>query len=180
MDEKFEGYNEEQISNMVSRFEEMIGQGKNHFFDMDEFEVIIDFYLETNNLKNADIALKRAIQQYPKAVSLLLKKAQYFAFSNKTEKALDLLSEIESLEPFNTDVFFTRGAIYSQMQKYEKAIEEYNKAISSNEDLEDVYSNIAFEYENLGNYSKAIDYLKKVLEINPENESSIYELDFKL
>ena len=176
MDDNFEEYSEEEIKNLIDKFESMLESNQTYFFDVNDFEVIIDYYLERNNLSKTSIALRYATGQHPKSVGLLLKKAQLYAFSDKTDKALELLAKVELLDPTNSDVFFTKGAIYSQLKRYEKAIEEYHKAINKAEELDEVYINIAFEYENLGNYNKAIDYLKKALEINPDNEAVLYEL----
>ena len=176
MDENFEEYSEEEINNLVDKFDSMLESNQTYFFDVEEFEIIIDYFLERNNLSKTSLALRYATGQHPKSVGLLLKKAQLYAYSDKTDKALELLAKVELLDPTNSDIFFTKGAIYSQLKRYEKAIEEYHKALNKAEELDEVYINIAFEYENLGNYNKAIEYLKKVLEINPENEAVLYEL----
>ncbi len=176
MDENFEEYSDEEIKNLIDKFESMLESKQSYFFDVDEFEIIIDHFLEKNNLSKTSLALRYATGQHPKSVGLLLKKAQLYAYSDKTDKALELLAKVELLDPTNSDVFFTKGAIYSQLKRYEKAIEEYHKALNKAEELDDVYINIAFEYENLGNYNKAIEYLKKALEINPDNEAVLYEL----
>jgi len=174
----FNKYENEQSDALISKFDRMLRKGEHYFFDVEEFEIIIDSYLFSQQYDKTNIAIKYALEQHPKTVSIKLKKAQLLVSSNHINKALDLLSEVERMEPKNPEVFMTKAGIYSQLKRYEKAIEEYNKAINDAVDLEEVYTNIAFEYENLGKYDKAIEYLKKVLDINPENEAVVYELSF--
>jgi tetratricopeptide (TPR) repeat protein len=176
MDDNFESYNEEEIKDLVEKFEQKLKLNQTFFFDVEEYEMLIDYYIDNENIPYSNQLIHHAISQHPDSVGILLKKAQLYAYADNTEKALELLSKLEGMDPDNSDVFFTKGAIYSQLKRYEKAIEEYHKAIAKTEELDEVYINIAFEYENLSNYDKAIEYLKKALEISPENEMVLYEL----
>ena len=42
----------QQILLLVDRFEEMIQNGKHYFYDSEEFEDIIDYYIDKNNPRN--------------------------------------------------------------------------------------------------------------------------------
>jgi len=176
MDDNFDNYNDDEIKDLVDKFEQKIKFNQNFFFDVEEYEILIDYYIDNENIPYTHQLIQHAVSQHPDSVGILLKKAQLYAYADNTDKALELLAKLEDMDPDNSDVFFTKGAIYSQLKRYEKAIEEYHKAIKRAEELDEVYINIAFEYENLGNYDKAIEYLKKALEISPENEMVLYEL----
>ena len=175
---EFEENEDSNTQALLEKFEEMARGEVQYFFDADEFEDIIDFYLFKNNFSQSEIAIQFASEQHPTNVIFKLKKAQLLASSDNTEKALRILSDIEQNYTADGDVFLTKGAIYSQLKRYEKAIEEYKKALNLTEELDEVYGNIAFEYENLGKYEKALEYLQKALEINPENSSFLYEISF--
>ncbi len=169
----------QELKELITRYESGLGNGAASFFDLDEFEDIIDYYLDFGLTQKARTALHHAFRIYPGSSLLNLKRAQILAFQNKREKALDLLSELEASEPENTDIKLTKAHIYSQMQQYDKSIEEYMKASEDSEqDLEDIFINIAFEYENKGDYQGASEYLKRALDINSDNESVIYELSY--
>lgn len=159
----------------VQKLEEMTSQRQSVYFDVEDFEEIIDYYVTQSNYRQSLHITEYACRLHPSSINLMLKQAQLLASVNKEKHALRLLSEVEVLEPSNFEIFLTRGAIYSQMHKYEKAIEEYNKAVVESDEPDYVYCNIAFEYENMGNYEKTIEYLKKALEFNPENELAMYE-----
>ena len=172
MEEYFDSYPDPETQELVNRFEKMLRNDKHFFFDIDEFEEIIDYYLFKNDLKNAGVSIDYSLIQHPASTSLLLKKAQLFVYSNKNEKALKILKEMDHLGYSDYDLHLIKGNLYSQLEKYEKAIEEYSKAIHGSDDLDEIYSNIAFEYENLGKYDRAIEYLLMALDCNPENDSA--------
>lgn len=170
---------EDSISYLTERFENMLREGGRYFFDIEEYEDLIDHYLALGDLKKCGLAISHSMEQYPGYTGFQIRQAQLLVSSNKAEKALRVLSQVEDIDPTNSEIYITKGAIYSQLKRYDDAIREYNKAITDDEeDLGNIYSNIAYEYENLGNYDKAIEYLKKVLEIEPDNEAIIFELAF--
>jgi tetratricopeptide (TPR) repeat protein len=162
----------------VERFETHVELKESLYFDVNDFEEIMEYYMMAGDFKKALRVSGMASRVHPGATSLMLKKAQILAALNREERALKILSEVEILEPYNNDVFLTKGAVFSQMRDYEKAIEEYSKAVGSADEPDYVYCNIAFEYENLGNFDKTIEYLGKALEVNPDNDLAIYEAAF--
>lgn len=159
----------------VERYEELSREEGSVYFDVDDFEEIIDYYLFQGSFKDAMLINDYAINLHPASIPLMLKKAQTLAAVNQEDFALKILTDVENIEPSNHDVFLTKGAIYSQLRNYEKAIEEYNKAVFDADEPDYVYCNIAFEYENLGNFDKTLEYLGKALDVNPDNDLAIYE-----
>ena len=159
----------------VTKYEEMAKTNDAVYFDVDDFEEVIDHYVIRGQYKEAFEVTSYGVALHPGSVPLMLKQAQLLATFNQENDALSLLASVERLEPTNYDIYLTRGAIYSQMQNYQKAIEEYNKAVAGADDPDYVYCNIAIEYENLGNFDKTLEYLDKALKVNPNNDLAIYE-----
>jgi tetratricopeptide (TPR) repeat protein len=174
MGEEFDFYSEEEIKEIVQRFQETLETKKSLFFDIDELSAVIDNYFEQGNLEMLKNVLHYSLEQYPGNYEFLLKKAQYYALADMPEKGLELLDELGNIG--DSDFYMTKGSLLSQLQYYREAIEEYTHALNQNHDLIEVYSNIAFEYENLEQYDKALDYLFKVLAIEPDNEHTLSEI----
>ena len=166
MEEELQFSGNENINSYIERFEEMLKKDEQYFFDVDEFEDIIDFYTYKNNHKRANQAVALAISQHPASIEILIKKAGVLADSNKPQKALTVLSDIEAIEPGNVDVFMLRGDIYSRLREHEKALKCYKRAAAGSEELDEVYMYIAYEYQNLDDNEKALEFLKKSLEEN--------------
>ncbi|MBK8340554.1 MAG: tetratricopeptide repeat protein [Flavobacteriales bacterium] len=170
---------EDDRTEYVQRFEDMLSKNDHYFFDVEEFELIIEHYLDNNELKKARQVLDYARQQHPGSVDLLFCEAQVLMGLGKLNGALDVLDSIEKLEPFNEDVHLHKASIHSQLRNYRKAIEHYRKALElADEGLDDIYLDLAFEHENCEQFDEAIVCLKKALDVNPENEAVLYELAY--
>ena len=82
MNDNFEDF----FSYSIIKFESMINSNKFLFFDSEEFESIIIYYLESGNSSMANKAIKMAIEQYPKNTSILLLKVEALIFENNIEE----------------------------------------------------------------------------------------------
>jgi tetratricopeptide (TPR) repeat protein len=163
----------------VQRYEAMMSRNDKQFFDVEEFELIIDHYLEANEVKRAREVLDFAKQLHPGSVDLQFCEAQVLMSSGKLNKALEVLDAIEKLESFNEEIHLHKAGIYSQLRNYRRAVEHYRRALElADEGLDEIYLDLAFEHENLEEYDEAIGCLKKAVELNPENEAVLYELAY--
>lgn len=182
MEDNFESYNEHHdYTASLQKFELMLVNNDHYFFDVEELEDLIDHYLAHSDTANAEKVIDICLNQHPSSNILRLKEAQYYAAIHKPNKALNILSKLEQVEPFNGEIFYVKANILSQLRQHVQAIESYSKAIQLTRDKierTNLSINIAFEYENLGQYDKAIDLLKKILEENPANETVLYEIAF--
>ncbi len=53
----FEEYGDEQVGVLIEKFDSMLNQGDHYFFDVGEFELIIDHYLFSNQLEKSSSRL---------------------------------------------------------------------------------------------------------------------------
>ena len=163
----------------VVRYEAMLDRNDHYFFDVEEFEMIIDHYLEQNDPRKAKAVLAYARTQHPHTVDLMFSEAHVLMAMGRLNKALEVLDRIGELEPFNEDVYLHRAGIHSQLRQHRKAIAQYVRALELAEDgIDDILLDLAFEHENTEAYDQAISCLKRALEVNPENEAVLYELAY--
>ena len=127
MEEPFESYFDGETLSLVRRFEKMLQQDQHFFFDVDEFEEIIEYYFFKNEQRKAFMTINQALEQHPGATSILLKMAQFHVNAKKDHEALRILKEIEHNDSADSDLHLAKGNLYSQLEKPEKAIEEYKK-----------------------------------------------------
>ncbi len=165
---------------IVKRYEDMLMSKRSYFFDVDEFEEIIQHYNEKNESAKVLDVIEYAFELHPNNASLLVHCAQLYLSIHKPQEALRYLNMAESFEPFNIDLFYTKGNIFTQLRKPEKAVEQYRKALNHADaaEREDIALQLAFELENLNKYTEAIDCLKKILLWNPDNDTALYEIGF--
>ena len=145
MNDEFRWIEDGDINDLISRFEKMLGSQMHLFFDVNEFEALVDYFIDFQEFDKAEIAIESALQQHPSVSSFIIRKAKLQALNGKYYEALEELNQTELLEPASDELYISKAEIYSMMNKHELAIEQYNKAIPLSENPEDIYSVIAFE-----------------------------------
>ena len=78
----------EQNNFSLSKFESMLKTNSVLFFDSEEFEQIIHYYLENGKISLAKKATKLGLEQHPTATNLKLFQIEMFIFENKLDKVL--------------------------------------------------------------------------------------------
>ncbi|RYZ97097.1 MAG: tetratricopeptide repeat protein, partial [Moraxellaceae bacterium] len=180
MNEEYNEANEDK--ELIRRYEEKLENGYGFFFDLDEYEVIIDHYTANIEYGKALEACDAAIDQYPFSTGLLLDKAQVLAMTGDFDTALKLIERVEMMDPTNIDVLLTRGIIFTQQGEYENAVDCLKQASDSpaEEGIDEIYFNLALAYQSWGKFKKAIYYYKKCLEKNHHHEAALQELVYCL
>lgn len=179
-DEEWSYQDEQERLELVKRYEDMVARDESYFFDTEEFETIIEYYLERNRVKQAQHVLKYASNIYPDSTAFLLREAQVLASSGKLSKAIPRLKNLLRFEPQNEEVLLNLANIYSQLHDHKTAISYIEEALKfADEDLRDeLWIELALEYENLDQWDKAIETLKGAIAANPENEMALYEVAY--
>ena len=164
----------EQMRDTIQRFEAMLQTQGSAYFDTDEFEWIIDYYMQQDDLKKSRKAVDIAIAQHPEDNHLKIKNARQFLVENHPEKAMSLLNDAE-ISYEDPDYFLTLGSCYAALGQAQKSIETYFDALQYFEEDEksELYNAIAYEYEDLFDYCSALIYFKKALDFS-EDTCSIY------
>lgn len=175
MTDRFKNYATD-VRELVLDFEEMLRSGSRHYFDVDQMETIIDFYLETSDIEGVDRSVDYAEVLFPDSNEIRLRRAHQLCAHERYDECYDILRRLERLEPDNTDVLYALGTLYSVREQHRKAIQYYQMASADGYALYTVYGNIGDEYVRMDRCREAISYYKKALEDNPSDERSIYNL----
>ncbi|WP_172916744.1 tetratricopeptide repeat protein [Capnocytophaga canis] len=162
----------------VSKFESMLKKNHISFFDVDEFEEIVEYYLELGKMTKAKHALQIGRNQHPSASSLKLFEIEVMIFEDNLQQASHLLAELEAVEPYNSEVYVQKANLYSKLNDHEKAIELLKFTLPLTDDLVDIYALIAMEYLFIENYEKAKKYFRKCLTEDIEDYMSLQQLLF--
>jgi tetratricopeptide (TPR) repeat protein len=176
-DDSFQEFDE--TIDIITRFESMLSKKEVHFFDLEEYETMIDYYFDIQNITKANLALSYASSQFPESASLKLREAQLASSNGKLNTAMGILNKLEMQNPLDEDVLLSKASLFSQLRQHKKAIEYYEKVLNyTHNNQDDLLIDIALEYEFLQEYPKAIEKLKESLIVNPENEASLYEIAY--
>jgi len=168
-----------EIIRKVAEFEEMLSGNSFTFFDVEDFENIIDYYLDVQFNLKVDKALELALDQYPNELSLVLIKVEVLNSKQFFDKSYELLRSIVGYYPNNVEVVLNLGKLASVKNEFSSAVEYIDHALCLAEmdsSPLDIYSEISHEYLQLGETRKAIDVMKKILFLDSKNESILMEL----
>ncbi len=172
-------FDDNDIADSVKRFEQMIRNNANAYFDVHEFENIIDYYIDINRFNDALKASEIALEQHPNAGPIHIKRIQVLINKGEPVQALKLLAQIEQIESSNSDFYILKGTALAQMNKTKDAVRFFDMALQlTYENKDDVLYDIALTFEHLSNYKTALLYLKQANETNSRNLSVLYDLAY--
>lgn len=168
---------EEELAITLNKFNEMQAAEKSYFFDVDDFELLFDHFLELGEYNKATEVLELSDEQHPFASSLAIRKAQLCIVKGQLNDALSILNKVEKIEPFNVDLLIIKANVFSQMHQHEKSIQYYTKALDHQSGNElDIMLDMAMEHQELLQYEKSILMLASLLDHDPENEIALHEI----
>ena len=154
---------QEFFSDSIIKFESMINSNKFLFFDSEEFESIIIYYLESGNSSMANKAIKMAIEQYPKNTSILLLKVEALIFENNIGEAEKIIDSLYEIDRNNSEIIIQKSRILSKRKKHSKSINLLKKISKDCEFYSDALVMIGKEYLFIDNFENAKEKFKEYI-----------------
>jgi tetratricopeptide (TPR) repeat protein len=168
---------EENENLSLKRFEKMLKTDNIYFFDSADFERIIHYYIDNGKINLAKKAINLSLEQHPDIVGLRLLKAELYILEENFQEAIQLLEEIEALEPTNEEVYIQKAMLLSKQEHHQDSIDLLEKAIEYSEDSNlDVLSLIAMEYLFLEDFDRALLYFRNCLEIDSDDFTTLFNV----
>lgn len=168
---------EEHDNQSLKRFEKMLRSNAIYFFDSTEFERIVKYYIDNGKINLANKAISLALEQHPQTTGLQIVKAELLIIEDKLSEALQILNEVEALEPENEEVLIQKALLLSKKEKHKEAIKMLKKALEiTQDDAIDVLSLIGMEYLFLEDFERALLYFKNCLEIDVNDYTNLYNI----
>ena len=189
-DDRFRDYDSE-VRDAVISFEQNEEEDAGRYFDEEEMEMIIDFYLDEVVNAADDLqaqvdmgmlekAVDYGLKLFPQSVEMRLRLSHLMCAKGQYKPSLKVLEALESVEPGNCDVMYALGAVHSALDEPRKAIEYYERAAEDAGDLATIYGNIGDEYAHMGMHDKAVEYYKKSIRQDRGEDRSLDNLGASL
>ncbi|GER58971.1 tetratricopeptide repeat protein [Patiriisocius marinus] len=160
----------------LTRFESMLKTNNVLFFDSEEFEEIIHYYLENGKMALAKKATKLGLEQHPTSINLKLFQVEMFIFENELDIADQLLDQLYLIEQSNEEIYIQKANILSRRDMHREAIVLLEKAFKFTMDEADVLSLIGMEYLFLEDYENAKVNFMRCLEEDETDYSALYNI----
>ena len=171
--DRFKDYDDE-VRDLVLDFERTVMKGQTQFFDVDELEMIIDYYLEVDDRKPLEKAVSFAEYLYPNSTEVKIRRAHVAIANHQYQTALSQLLALHAKEPDNTDLAYSLGVVYSAMDRPDDAVAQFLAASSDGWQLGRIYGNIAEEYVKKNDLATALKYYEAALRNEDNDSSSLY------
>ncbi len=168
--------NEEQPNLPIVKFESMLKTDDVYFFDAEDFEDIIHYYLNNGKISLAKKAIKISLQQHPNAIELKLLDVEVLVFENNFELAEKMLDTLELLDNSNEEIYIQRANIYSKKDNHEAAISLLKRALELSDDGFDIHSLLGMEYLFLDNFELAKENFMMCVTFDEQDYSSLYNV----
>jgi tetratricopeptide (TPR) repeat protein len=169
-------HNSGEIKFSINKFEQMLKTKHTYFFDAQEFEEIIEYYLEFGEIQLSKKALFIALNQHPENLELLLLKSEHFILDEKYNDAYIVLDSILQVSPLNEEVIIQKANIESKIGNHFESINLLNIALKTSEDPIDIWNLIGMEYLLIDDYKNAKYFFKSCVLENFEDYPSLYNL----
>lgn len=160
----------------LSKFEMMLKTNSVCFFDSNEFEEIILFYVDNGKFSLAKKALLLGMSQHPTSVNLKLINVELLILDDKLDLAEKILDQLQDIEPSNDEIYIQKATIHSKKGNHVKAVEALQTALIFAEDEAEILSMIGMEYLYLDDFDTARFNFAKSLDVEFENYSSLYNV----
>lgn len=164
---------------LLQKYEKMKKDTKSVFFDVEEFEQIIDYFLDDMQYDKATEAAELGSVQHPASLEIKYKIVHICMEQGNAKEALKLLDDIPDWEQSNSEFHFLYGTALCQTGKLHEAEKSFDHALTiATDDIFDALLNIAIAFENARNFRLAIKYLKQAYNIEPDSLSVLYDLGY--
>ena len=170
---------EEETLQAVQKFERMSKNNERCFFDVEEFESIIDYYIECNNSAKAFEAADLAAEQHPNSTSIQLRRANVFLDKGRAVEALSLLKKLENIEADNPELYISKGMAYGMLGNVNGALKVFDKALTLDlDETENILFSIIAVLQEQNYYQQSIPYMLRLIELDPDFKAHLYDLAY--
>ena len=114
---------ESNLASLLVKLQTQQTEGSSIYFDVEEYELLVDHFMNQAEDAKAEWLNDLAIDQHPNNASFFIRKAQLFGLKGCFEEAYLALELAESLDGFNEEVYLTRANLLSRQHEHKESLE---------------------------------------------------------
>jgi tetratricopeptide (TPR) repeat protein len=156
------GHSAEELNKLISSYESALSEGSSLYLSVDEYEIIIDYYLEHFKESKAHSAVDEGIETYPFESAFYYKKALLCYGDNKHIESLKHIEKALVLDPTNAEFMFFKGEQLEQRGHIIDAIAVYKESLEFADERNHIYIRLATCYEQMGSIKISREYLDRI------------------
>lgn len=160
----------------------MVENNDEFYFETEELEDIIIYYLELGDIAYAEIAVNFATKLHPNSPEIKTKKLEVLLELENHTEAKKIIDELKTSSMEDTDFLVCCAKYYSNLGNSRRAIEYCEKALELEEEENFLHNFIADEFANMEDPFNAMKHYKLALKFDAlddyalENVMNCYNL----
>ena len=168
---------DDESNDIVKRYEQFLSGKATGYFDVEELENIVEYYLRHGRTKDCTKALELGLQLHPNNNALKTKRAKIYLATGDEKKAFRLLDSLT--ETTDYEVILLKIEVLTRLGRIKEARIISDKLVADeSNDLDNVCLDIAYIYLAQAEYNLALELLEKGDQFNHFNAELLYELAF--
>lgn len=150
------------------------------FMEEEDFERVIDWFDEKEDMTAAVEAADIALQHFPSSAVMMLKMADLLIAQRQYTEALNLLEQAEIYDSTDIDLYILKTDAYLGLEKPEKAGKVLDAALAmfEGDDRIDLLFELADVYDDYEDFDKVFTCLELLLREDPNNEEALLKICF--
>ena len=148
----------------------MIENNENLYFDSEELEDLVIFYLEMGDINYAEMAINYGLKLHPNSIELKVKQLEVLLELEQYVLAKEIIEELKPSCSESTDFLVCCAKYYSNNGNPRKSIEYCEKALELGEEENFLHNFIADEFHNLDDPFNALKHYKSALKYDSGDE----------
>jgi tetratricopeptide (TPR) repeat protein len=163
----------------VQRYKLLMKSRRSGFFDVEEFQVILDHFMFLLDIPEASEVLDKALSQHPGSQELMLRKADLALINGQAEECLRIINQLQVLHPTDTDILRLKAEALASIGHTYRAIEIYESISRSDREMNPVSTQMRLAQlsAEVKGPLDAIPYWQAAIEIEQEFSLAYSELE---
>jgi len=168
---------EDNVLELVERYERNLSEGHPGYFDVDELEDISDYYQKRGKYQDSTAVVEMGLRLHPNSSILMLKRATLYLEIGEAQRALQIIDRLP--ERNDTDANLVRAEIFMQLNRREEALQILHQVMD--EELSEK-SALCLDITGIlvedGMHGEAVEFLLEAIAEDPKNIDLLFELAY--
>jgi len=168
---------DEESNDIIKRYEQFLSGTAKGYFDVEELENIVEYYLRSGRTKDCTKAIDFGLKLHPNNSALKTKRAKIYLITGDDKKAYRVLDSLA--ESTDYEVLLLKIEVLLKLGRQGEAKLLSDKLVEDeSDDLDNVCLDIAYIYLGEREFDYGLELLEKGYKFNNKNTELLYELAF--
>lgn len=170
-------FEDQEVLSLVRTYELSLEEGRGHYFDVDDLEAIVNYYLDLSSLAEVQQAIAYARELHPRSIIFKIKSVQLDIAQKNFANAQAKIHALEGLGDSNTELLVAKATLLLHQGDRKRALEMLDEALETAEDPIEVLQAMVDAHLSQGEYLLAATALEKLCDLDDElDEGTVYQL----